>query len=110
MPGTLKLAGQLLVVSGILHCLAWILGGSSGETARFVVIGLAYVLIGAGLFFRVPKIRYLAFLIVLIGVVGDYIALGAGMVAVWFAYLMLLIDLAVLAMLIASIWRGRQTA
>ncbi|WP_136660117.1 hypothetical protein [Nitratireductor sp. XY-223] len=109
-PGGLRLAGRLLIITGILHCLAWIVSGWSGDTMRLIPFGLVYIALGAGLFYRIRTIRYLAFIVTLVGIVAAYISLGSAAVAVWLVWVFIAIDLVVLAILIASIWRGRQPA
>ena len=109
-PGALRLGGQLLIANGILHCIAWIVSGWSGDTMQLIPVGLVYIALGAGLYYRIRTIRYLAFIVTLVGVLAAYIALGSAAVAVWLMWVFIAIDLAVLAILIASIWRGRQPA
>ena len=109
-PGGLRLAGRLLIITGILHCLAWIVSGWSSDTMRLIPYGLVYIALGAGFFYRIRTIRYLAFIVTLVGVVAAYISLGSAAVAVWLVWVFIAIDLVVLAILIASIWRGRQPA
>ena len=108
LPTALKLSGQLLIAGGVLHCAAWIVSGRSGDAAGLILFGILYLLLGAGLYFRIPKIRYPALLITLIGVLGAYITIGSTQVASWLTWLFIAIDLVVIALLMASIWRGRQ--
>ncbi len=110
LPSGLGLAGQLLIATGILHCLAWIVSGWSDDTMRLIPVGLVYAALGAALYFRIPKIRYLAFLVTLIGVLVAYITMNGAQLAIWLSWLFIVIDLTVLAILAASIWRGRQPA
>ena len=107
-PGALELSGNLLFVSGVVHCLAWIITGSSDATAGQFTFGILYLLLGLGLRYRVPKIRYPALIITLIGVLGAYATLGGSQVAIWLTRLFIALDLVVIVLLAASIWRGRQ--
>ena len=109
-PSGLRLAGQLLIASGILHCLAWIVSGWNDDTLRLIPIGIVYAALGAALMYHLPKVRYLAFLLTLIGALGAYITMNSAQVAVWLTWLFIVIDLVVLALIAASIWRGRQVA
>ena len=108
LPGALKLCGQLLVATGVLHCLAWIIGGWDSEAPRLIWFGVLYLLVGAGPYFRLPKVRYLALIATLIGAVGAYITIGGAPAAAWLVWLFIAIDLVVIVLLAASIWRGRQ--
>ena len=110
LPTGLRLAGQLLIATGILHCLAWLVSGWSEDTSRLIPVGVVYAALGAGLVFRIPMIRYLAFLAALIGVLAAYISMNSAQVAIRLTWLFILIDLLILAILAASIWRGRQVA
>lgn len=106
----LRLAGQLLIVNGLLHCLAWIISGWNGDTVGLIPFGVAYLALGAALLYRIRWIRYLAFLVTLIGVLGTYMTAGPFGAAAWLTWLLIVIDLAILALIAISIWRGRQPA
>jgi hypothetical protein len=110
LQGALKLCGRLLIVSGVLHLIAWIIGALGGDSARMLPFGIAYLLVGAGLFYRLPVVRYLALIVTLVGVLGAYITLGGAGVVAWLSGLFITIDLVVILLLAASIWRGRRPA
>ncbi|MEM7300445.1 MAG: hypothetical protein AAF468_05125 [Pseudomonadota bacterium] len=110
LAGGLKMAGQLLILTGILHCLSWIVGGWTSGTMAVIGFGVVYLVLGLALHFGIPKIRYLAFLVTLVGILAAYITLGSGTVPVWLSYIFIVIDLIVLLILFASIWRGRVVA
>ncbi|MCY6383256.1 hypothetical protein [Hoeflea prorocentri] len=106
----LKLAGQLLVVSGLLHFLAWTIDGWSDETVRHIPFGAAYIVLGAALIYRIRWIRYLAFIITLIGALSAYMTAGPFSASAWLTWLFIAFDLVILALIAISIWRGQQPA
>lgn len=108
LPTALRFAGGLLIATGVLHCVAWIISGWSDLAAMLIPIGVLYLALGAGLHFRVPKIRYPALLVTLVGVLGVYITMDAAHVAEWLMWIFIVLDLGVIILLAASIWRGRQ--
>lgn len=109
LQGALKISGLLMIISGGLHILAWVIGRWDGDLVLPIPFGIAYLLVGAGLYYRLPKIRYLALLVALIGALGAYIALGSTGTD-WLIGLIIVIDLAVIALLVTSTWRGRRPA
>lgn len=110
LPSALRFAGHLMIIAGVLHCLSWIVSGWSNTAMTLMVFGILYLIIGAALHYRVPKVRYPALLIVLIGALGAYITMNGAQITQWLSQLFIVIDLVVIALLAASIWRGRQTA
>ena len=103
----LKIAGGLLVLTGILHCFAWTVYGWSDGMGAIVIYGMVYALLGGLLLSRVGKIRYLAFLVTLVGVLAAYITMGSSAIKDELMWLSIAIDLVILAILAISIWKGR---
>lgn len=108
LPGALKLSGWMLMANAVLQLLAWIAGGFGGDVVWMLPFAIAYLLAGAGLFYRFPKIRYPALIVTLAGGLAVYMALDAFGVGAWLGRLIIAIDLVVIVLLAASIWRGRK--
>jgi len=110
LAGCLKLAGALLIVSGILHGFNWIVSGWNPDSRNLVYFGVLYLVLGAFLRLGVPKIRYLAILSVMMGGIGAYIMLHVFAVPESLTEVLIAFDAAIFVLLFASIWRGRVSA
>ncbi len=106
-PAGLKLAATLLIATGLLHCVGGLWRGFSAGGDMLVLFGLVYTALGALLYMRLTKIRYLALLIVLIGGTGTFVLLTASPATDWLMRTFFAFDVVIFALLFISIWRGR---
>jgi len=105
--GHLGLAGVLLVLSGILHCLNWLVAGWNPDSLKLVVFGLLYLLLGVLLRAGVSWARYIAILSVTGGGTGAAVMLRIFAVPEWLTGILIVLDIAIFLLLLAGIWRGR---
>jgi len=76
-------AGLFLILSGILHLPIMIWAGVAGFGTQMAVTGVIWILIGLGLRKHIRGLPYLAFLLMLIGLIYVFAIVGSGPVPSW---------------------------
>ncbi len=99
------LAAKLLVLTGVLHIVAFLVTGLTFLT--IAIFGVIYALLGLGLLRGWRKLACLALIVTLIGLIAAYANLPAGGLLFWFLALFILIDLVIAAALFLDIWKRR---
>jgi hypothetical protein len=102
-PRSLMLAGRILVLTGILHCLGWLVSGWSFDTARLIPFGVVYAVLGCLLMLGHLRARYVALAVTLIGATAASITMNTAAVALWFTGVLIAIDVVVLALLVVGV-------
>lgn len=103
--GTLKLAGQLMIINAGLHAIAPLLSGFSRESLGLISIAVLYGIFAWALLRETRWLAYLVFLLTVLGTIVAYAKLGASTIPDIFLWALLLIDLAVAVTLFVQIWR-----
>lgn len=101
--GSLKLAGQFVILSGLFHFVAAIFG----DTLIMVGIGVLYVLIGMGLTRNMRWLGNFAFLIIIFGAVLAYGMLNAVPPPTWVTWAIIAADVLAALNLFIAIWRPK---
>ena len=102
--GSLKLAGQFVILSGLFHFVAAIFG----DTMIMVGFGVLYVLIGMGLTRNMRWLGYFAFLIMIFGAVLAYGMLNVAPAPTWVTWTIIAADVIAALNLFVAIWRPKS--
>lgn len=103
--GSLRMAGNFVLISALLHVIGVIFAGFAGPSLFFLGVAVIYALMGLGLRRGLPYLRYLAFIIMLVGIVAAIATLGRGLFADWVLWGIVLADLFAALALFINIWR-----
>jgi uncharacterized membrane protein HdeD (DUF308 family) len=105
-----NLAGLFVILSGVLHIPMFITGGFTSKTIQMAVVGVILILLGLGLRKQKRILAYLAYVLMLLGVVAALTGLNAGPVPnVWW-YIIAFVDAIAAITLFGIIWVGRKSA
>lgn len=102
----LLIAGCLLMLTGVLHVIAFFIGGFGYGGKGLAPVGLLFIAMGFGLLRGWRWLAYLTYLVVGIGVsfaVRDLFA--ATSVPDWWFLLIIAVDVAVVVVLFGFLWR-----
>ncbi len=102
---SLELAGKLLVLSGILHVVAFVITGMT--VPPMAAFGVVYALLGLGILRGWKIVTYIAFIFTLIGCVAAYINLPPSGLLMWFILLFMAMNVVILIALFLHLWKGR---
>ena len=106
--GPYRIGAIFFLISGLLHVLAFLVGGFSSDATRLIPIGVIYGLIAFGLFQGWRWLAYAAFLIALIGSIAALaFSLGTGAVPTWWWIAILIADVLAAIGLFGALWRAR---
>ena len=100
--GTLKLGGQFVILSGLMHFVA----AAFGDTMIMGITGVLYILIGMGL---TRGMRWLGYFAVLFMIFGSMLAYGFMTVAPapqWVTTTIIVLDLIAALNLFVAIWKA----
>jgi len=103
--GTLKMGGQFVILSGIMHFVAAIFG----DTLLMASIGVLYLLMGMGLTRGMRWLGYFAFLFMIFGSMLAYGFLYATPVPQWATITIIVLDLLAALNLFIAIWKAPVT-
>lgn len=106
--GTLKLAGQFVFLSALLHLLAFGLAGFVPFGWAMLAVAVFYTLLAMGLTRGMRGLGYLVFVLLLIGTVGGLIQVGTVRVPDWSIWAILAADLLALINLFVALWRPKS--
>lgn len=108
LQGTYNAAGLFFIISGLLHLPLFLWAGTSPFAIQMAITGLIWIMIGFGLRWRIPLLPYLAFLLMLVGLVYVFVVLGFGPVPSWWWLLIGAADLLAALCLFRLIWAKRR--
>lgn len=104
----LQRAGVAIAVSGVLHLIAPLVSGFAAASLLLVIAGLLDLAIGEGLRRELRWLGWIAFVLMLIGSLLAWSAVGRpGPVPVWLLWLILVADLAAAGNLFMALWKPR---
>ena len=97
-------AGLFLIISGLLHLPIMFWAGLAGFGTQMAIAGVIWILIGLGLRKHIRGLPYLAFLLMLFGLIYVFATLGSGPVPTWWWLLIGAADLLAALFLFRVIW------
>lgn len=100
--GTLKLGGQFVILSGLLHFVAV----AFGDATVMGIAGALYVLIGAGLTRGMRWLGYIAFIMMIFGSVFAYGFLTTSPAPQWVLLAIIAADLLAALNLFVALWKA----
>lgn len=100
--GSLKLGGQFMMLSGLLHFLS----AAFGDTMIMASIGVLYLLIGAGLTRSMRWLGYFAFLFMIFGAVIAYGFLTTAPAPTWVTWAIIIANVLAALTLFVALWRA----
>ena len=104
----LRYAGWGMVVSAVLHIVAFALGGAPGDQWFLAVAGIVYLAIGAALLRGVRMLACVTFVIMLVGINIALANAAGGTAPVWAYWGIFAADVFVAVCLFIHIWNGRE--
>lgn len=107
--GSLKVAGQFLLISALLHIPAPILSGFAPVGWFMLGVAVFYVVLSMGLTRGVRPLGYIVFMCMLIGMCGAYISLATTPLPHWLIWSIIAVDALVALNLFAALWRNEPS-
>lgn len=100
--GTLKLGGQFVILSGLMHFVA----AAFGDTMIMATLGVLYILIGMGLTRGMRWLGYFAFLFMIFGSMLAYGFMTVAPAPQWVTMSIIALDLLAAVNLFIAIWKA----
>lgn len=100
--GTLKLGGQFVILSGLMHFVA----AAFGDTMIMGVTGALYIVIGMGLTRGMRWLGYFAFLFMIFGSMLAYGFMTVAPAPQWVTLTIIALDLLAAVNLFVAIWKA----
>lgn len=105
-PSLIQISGYLLILTGVLHILVFVLSGFTYGGMGLSPVGVLFLLLGFGL---LQNRRWLAWLVYLgVGIGVSYAIRGVfvpSVVPSWYFGLIVLVDIAAIVTLFVALWR-----
>jgi len=106
VPSSMKLAGELTILTGAMHLVGFVAGGFSWGWIGLFPAGLVFIALGALVTRGYRLAGWLAWLGLGLGVSFLLVGLFTAPLPVWAWWLMLLSQGAALLVLLVALWRG----
>jgi len=98
------IAGAFVMLSGLLHLPLVVLEGWNAQTKFFLIMGLIWIGMGLWLRGRHRWLAYIAYILVLIGAVINFAAMGNTSIGSWWWLLILIMDFLAIFHLFKILW------
>ena len=99
------LAGSLLVFTGVWHAFEWMMGGRNRDTARLIVPGIVYVILGYLLITLqfYPMVQWVALVLTAAGMTAAFTMRKTMQVRTWVTWAFIIIDAVIVLALLAAL-------
>lgn len=106
--GTLKLAGQFVFLSAVLHLVAFVMTGFVPIGWWMLAVAVFYTGLSMGLTRGMRALGYAVFVLLLIGIVGGLIQVGSVPVPDWSIWAIIAADLLAVLNLFVALWKPKS--